>query len=130
MTKKRLEAHRSKKQEIEELKWKLRNMESKDYIDNSVIMDYRSGFPIPQSVIGVDTDAYRKRQKRLRDEISRLERHCQEVEQWIEDIPDSLTRRIFRMYYEDGQNQKVIAKQLHVDRSTISKKINNYLQET
>ena len=129
MTKKRLEAYRSEKQEIEELKWKLRNMESKDYIDNSVIMDYRSGFPVPQSVVGVDTGVYWKRQKRLQEEISRLERRCQEVEQWIEDIPDSIIRRIFRMYFEEKRKQREIAKVLHIDQSNVSKKIESYLSK-
>ena len=129
MTKKRLEAYRSEKQEIEELKWKLQNMETKDYIGNSVIMDYRSGFPVPQSVVGVDTDVYWKRQKRLQEEISRLERRCQEVEQWIEDIPDSIIRRIFRMYFEEKRKQREIAKVLHIDQSNVSKKIESYLSK-
>lgn len=128
ITKKRLEAYRSEKQEIEELKYKLQNLKTEDFIGNSVIMDYRTGFPSPQTVIETDMNAYRTRQNHLMTEIARLEQNCQEVEQWIESIPDSLTRRIFRLYYTDGNIQKNIARQLHVERSTISKKINNYLQ--
>lgn len=127
MTKKRLEAYRSEKAEIDELKSKLQNLKAEDYFGNSVIMDYRSGFPHPQSVVGIDMDAYRTRQSRLETEISRLERRCLEVEQWIDDIPDSLTRRIFRLYFADGYSQKAIAAQLHMERSVISRKISNYI---
>lgn len=128
MTKKRLEAYRSEKQEIIELRYKLHHLEAEDFTGNDVIMDYRSGFPMPQSVVGTDIGAYFARMNRLISEISRLEQRCQEVEQWIERIPDSTTRRIFRMYYEDGQGQRAIAKQLHIDRSLVSKRISNYIK--
>lgn len=128
MTKKRLEAYRSEKQEIIELRHKLHSLKVEDYIGNDVIMDYRSGFPVPQSVVGTDIGAYWAHQDRLISEISRLEWRCQEVEQWIEQIPDSTTRRIFRMYYEDDQGQQAIANQLHIDRSLVSKRISNYIK--
>ena len=128
MTKKRLEAYRSEKQEIQELKYKLQNLKAEDFTGNDVIMDYRSGFPVPQSVVGTDLGAYYTRKAHLTSEIFRLEQRCQETEQWIEEIPDSLTRRMFRLYFVDGKNQKDIAKQIHTDRSVISRKINNYIQ--
>ncbi len=128
ITKKRLEAYRSEKQEIIELRHKLHSLKVEDYTGNDVIMDYRSGFPVPQSVVGTDISAYWAYQDRLISEISRLEQRCQEVEQWIEQIPDSTTRRIFRMYYEDGQGQQAIARQMHLDQSNISKKMSKYLK--
>lgn len=129
MTKERLEAYRSEKQEIQELKYKLHTLEPQDYTGNDVIMDYRSGFPVPQSVVGTDLGAYHNRQNNLIAKISRLEQRCQEVEQWIDAIPDSLTRRIFRMYYENGQSQQNIAKQTHIDQSIVSRKISKYLHK-
>jgi DNA-directed RNA polymerase specialized sigma subunit len=128
MTKKRLEAYRSETREIEELKSKLKALSLENYTGNDVILDYRSGFPIPRAVMGTDVDAYQARKERLRAEISRLEQRCLETEQWIQDIPDSVTRRIFRLYFEEGQGQQAIAKRLHVDRSYVSKKINNYIK--
>lgn len=128
MTKKRLEAYRSETREIEELKSKLKALSLENYTENDVILDYRSGFPIPQAVVGTDVDAYQARKERLRAEISRLEQRCLETEQWIQDIPDSVTRRIFRLYFEEGQGQQAIAKRLHVDRSYVSKKISNYIK--
>ena len=76
---------------------------------------------------GSDIDTCWTKKEYLRSEISRLTKRCQEVEQWIEEIPDSITRRIFRMYYEDGIGQQAIAKQIHMDQSNVSKRINRYI---
>lgn len=127
MTKKRLEAYRSEKQEIEELRIKLKALAIENYTGNDVILDYRSGFPIPQAVVGIDIDAYRTHRERLQAKISQLEQRCLETEQWIQDIPDSITRRIIRLYFEEGKKQREIARILHIDQSNISKKIANYL---
>lgn len=130
MTKKRLEIYRSEKQEIEELCQKLKSLSPDAYTGHDTILDYRTGFPVPYAVVGTDIPAYWARKNSLEKEIACLEQRCQEVEQWVEEIPDSKIRRMFRLYYIDGNNQKNVAKQLFMDRSTISKKINNYLQIT
>lgn len=65
--------------------------------------------------------------ERMQAEISRLEQRCLETEQWIDAISDSIIRRIFRMYFEEGKKQREIARILHIDQSNISKKIENYL---
>lgn len=129
MDRKRLEAYRSEKQEIIELREKLANLKVENYTGNDVIMDYRSGFPVPQSVVGTDTAAYYARQHNLTFEINRLEKRCQEVETWINEIQDSQTRRIFRMYFEDGKRQQDIARTLHMDQSRVSRRIEEYLKE-
>lgn len=128
MTKKKLEEYKSKKAEIKELQYKLSHLGAGDnLIGNDVIMDYRKGYPIPQSVVGYDFEKeqrlrtlYEKREKKLQEE-------CLEVEMWIEDIPDSMTRRIFRMHYIDGMTQSKISKAVHLAQSKISEKINNFL---
>lgn len=129
MTKNRLEEYRSKKAEIAELQYKLDHLgEGNSLIGNDVIMDYRRGYPQPQSVVGYDYD----RERRLRDtyqkRIEKLKEDCMEVELWIERIPDSLTRRIFRMRFVDGMTQKRIAKKVHIDQSRVSRKILDFLK--
>ncbi len=129
MTKKKLEDYRSKKAEIKELQYKLSHLGAGDsLIGNDVIMDYRKGYPIPQSIVGYDFEKeqrlrtlYEKREKKLQEE-------CLEVEMWIEDIPDSMIRRIFRMHYVDDMTQKEISKIIHLDRSRVSRKIDEYLK--
>ncbi len=42
-----------------------------------------------------------------------------------------MARRIFRMYYIDGTEritQRKVAKRIHVERSTVSRKIDDYLK--
>ena len=52
MTKERLEAYRSKKDEILELEYALNNRWKSDLmIGNDVVFDYSKGYPMPQSVV-------------------------------------------------------------------------------
>lgn len=129
ITKKQLENYHSNKEEIAELKYKLQHLGKGDaMVGNSTIFDYRSGYPVPQAVVGVDMDRFYSRKAHYENLINRLEKECREVEEFIENIPDSLTRRIFRMYYIEGMSQKAIADKVNLDRSRISRKIDKYLK--
>ena len=55
--------------------------------------------------------------------MDELTSECMEVELWIENIPDSLTRRIFRMHYMDGKSQEEVAKAIHMSQSNVSRKL-------
>ena len=128
MDKKSLEKYRSKKDEITELEWKLRNRwRDEGLIGNDVIMDYRNGYPRPSNVIGFNYPRYDRLQEQDRARKAILLTECEEVEEWIEEIEDSLTRRIFRMTYIDGKKQKAVAKAVNLDRSRISRRIDDYL---
>lgn len=129
MTKKQLEEYRSKKAEISELRYRLEHLGDGDsMIGNSVIMDYSTGYPRPQSVVGYDFNKEERLRTKYLNQMSRLKEECEEVELWIEDIPDSLARRIFRMYYIEGQTQRQIARKVHMDRSTVGRKIEKFLK--
>lgn len=129
MTRERLEGYRSKKDEIRELQYRLDHLgEGDSMIGNDTIFDYSTGYPRPQAVIGHD----HKKEGRLRikyiEQITQLKQECAEIEMWIEEIPDSMTRRIFRMYFIDGMRQQAIAKKVHLAQSKVSEKISTYLQ--
>ena len=129
MDKKKLEEYKSKKAEIKELQYKLSHLGAGDsLIGNDVIMDYRKGYPIPQSVVGYDFEKEKRLRESYEKRIQKLRAECLEVEMWIEDIPDSLIRRIFRMHYVDGMTQKEISKIIHLDRSRNSRIINDILK--
>lgn len=129
MTKERLRDYRSKKDEIAELKYKLAHLGAGDsMIGNSVIINYTKGFPRPQSVVGYDQEKHNRQQARYKGVIKKLEEECEEIEQWIEKIPDSMTRRIFRMHFIDGLSQQAIARKVHLHQGNVSKKIDHYLQ--
>lgn len=132
MTKERLAAYRSNKAEILELDYVLNNRWKSDtMIGNDVIFDYSKGYPMPQSVTGFDQKRYERLQERDLKRKEFLEGECAEIEDFVDGIRDSLSKRIFRMYFIDGRKtmtQSEVAKQLHLERSSVSKKIDTYLK--
>lgn len=128
MTKKFLKDYRSKKAEIEELRNYLASMNGNSaFMVANTIMDYRKGYPVPQAVVGIDWKKIDRTEKRYQDRIEQLEKECEEVEKFIDEISDSLTRRIFRMYFIEGRKMKEISKVVHIESSSVSKRINRYL---
>lgn len=129
MTKEMLQSYRSKKDEIAELDWVLRHRwQDEGMIGNNVVFDYRKGYPRPQSVVGFDYDRYDRLQDRDNAKNALLKKECAEIEEFVESIPDSLTRRIFRMSFIDGRKQKYVAKAVHLDQSRVSRRIDDYLK--
>lgn len=129
MTKEILQSYRSKKDEIAELDWVLRHRwQDEGMIGNNVVFDYRKGYPRPQSVVGFDYDRYDRLQDRDNAKKALLEQECAEIEEFVESIPDSLTRRIFRMSFINGRKQKYVAKAVHLDQSRVSRRIDDYLK--
>lgn len=129
MTKERLEAYRSEKEEITEIQYRLKHLTDNDaMIGNSTIFDYSTGYPRPQAVVGTDHVKQNRLTNRYQQLLRQLEKNCEEVEMWVAAIPDSLTRRIFQMYYIEGVRQQVIARKAHLSQSEVSKKISRYLQ--
>lgn len=51
-----------------------------------------------------------------------------EIEEFIADIPDSIDRQIFELIFLKGKRQKDVADQVGLERSSISKRIDRYLQ--
>ena len=129
ITKELLQGYRSKKAEIRELDWKLKNRwRDEGLIGNDAILDYSKGYPIPQSVVGFDRGKYERLQCRDQRRKNQLEQECTEIEIFVENIDDSLTRRIFRMCFIDGRKQKDVAKAVHLDRSRVSRRVDDYLK--
>lgn len=129
MTSEFLKGYRSKKDEIEELTVKINNIGHDDsLVGNDVIFDYRSGYPVAQAVVAVDREKCKIIEQKYKNRREKLKEECRQVEEYIESISDSLTRRIFRMYYIDGYTQRQIANRVNMERSTVSKKIDSFLK--
>jgi DNA-directed RNA polymerase specialized sigma24 family protein len=129
MDKQQLEAYRSNKDEIIELQQKLRELSgSESLIDNSVILDYRKGYPQPRTIVGYDHGLEERRRERWTKRIELLQAEVDEVEKWIEAIPDGITRRCFRLVYIEGLTQRKTARKMHMDKSTVGRKISEYLK--
>ena len=104
MTKERLLSYRSNKAEILELDYAINNRWKSDtMIGNDVIFDYSKGYPMPQSVTGFDSEKYERLQIRDMERKERLKKECEEIERFVDDIKDSITHRIFRIYFIDGR---------------------------
>lgn len=129
MTRKQLEEYRSNRDEIRELEYRLAHLgEDETLIVSSVVMDYRTGFPRPRTVTGIDENEYGRRRRMYQATLTRIRGECEEVEQWIEQIPDALTRRIFRMRFVDGLTQREIGKRVYLSQASVSEKISAFLK--
>ena len=129
MTRERLEAYRSNRDEIKELKYKLDHLgEGDSLIGNDVIFDYRKGYPRAQAVVGYDYELEWKRRERYEKQIAKLKVEQDSIEEWVFGIRDSRTRRIFQMYFLEGLTQEKIAQKIHTYQSRISRKIDHFFK--
>lgn len=130
MTRERLEAYRSNREEIKELKYKLDHMgEGDSLIGNDVIFDYKKGYPRAQAIVGYDYELGAKRRKRYKTQLAKLEAEQDGIEEWIFGIRDSRTRRIFQMYFLEGLTQEKVGRKMNMDRSVVSRKIEGFLKK-
>lgn len=130
MTRERLEAYRSNREEIKELKYKLDHMgEGDSLIGNDVIFDYKKGYPRAQAIVGYDYELGAKRRKRYKTQLAKLEAEQDGIEEWIFEIRDSRTRRIFQMYFLEGLTQEKVGRKMNMDRSVVSRKIEGFLKK-
>lgn len=128
MTRERMEMYQSNKEEIQELTYKLAHLRE-NMVGNSVILDGRTGIPRPQAVVGVDEELLQRRRERYEKRKAALEQECEEIENYIENIADGLSRRILRMRYIDGMTQQRIARKVHMSQSAISRKVEKFFTE-
>lgn len=83
------------------------------------------GFPVVE---------FERRKRNLRKKADRLAKKendllelTESIEEFIDNIPISRDRRIFRSIYLDNKTQQQIARELHIDRSLVSKIISKYV---
>lgn len=89
-------------------------------------------FPYVEVVVpisGIDDSDSASIRKKIEEKTRKLKRELLEVEDWLDTIPDSEARTILRAYYRQGMSQEQIAATLGYNRSSISKKIKNYLEK-
>ena len=109
MTVERLESYKRLMQEIVILRWELNEMNTTDEgLGNSIIKDYRDGFPRPQAVVGFDGERYRRK----RHQLELKEAETSEIRAWVEAIEDVTVRKVFEYFYLEGMPWKEIAKRM------------------
>ena len=132
MTRERLEAYRSNNDEIKELQGKLQKMGTEEgkekLVESDTIIDYRKGYPRPQTVTGYNYSKEQRLRQRYSSRIEKLQKEQEEIEQWIFEIEDSKIQRIFRLRYLEGMRQEKIAHKVHMAQSGVSRRIDEYLK--
>lgn len=64
--------------------------------------------------------------EKRKEEVNKL---LVEIEEFIAEIPDSITRQIFELTYIDGKKQREVAATVRYSRSRVSQIINRYLKD-
>lgn len=109
MTIERLEGYKKLMQEIAILNLEINEMNTTDAgLGSSVIKDYTKGFARPQAVVGFDDKRYNIKRHRL----DKKEAEAEEIRNWVGNIEDTVTRKVFEYYYLDRLPWKEVAKRL------------------
>lgn len=82
------------------------------------------GFPVREYDRKIKS--LRTKQLRLKTRENELIDLCEEIEHYIDCIPDSRDRKVFRRYFLKGQTQQQIAREMYIDQSRISRIITKY----
>lgn len=138
MTEAELSQYRLIKNEIEDLSFRITQLNEKEaQVSTDKVKGSSKYYPYIEqhwNVTGVDQEEYHNRQTRIIElqrkrerKLSELVEKEHELHSFIYSILDSELRQIFTMRFIDGYSQEHIGKKLHLDRSTISKKISKYL---
>ena len=80
------------------------------------------------SVVGYDYDLEARRRERYESLRGKLQAENDNIEEFVFGIPDGMVRRIFRLYFLEGKTMDWIAREVHMEKSSISKKISKYLK--
>ena len=106
VTRRLLEDYRKNKRSIPLLEEELDEMRHGEKgLGSSVILDYSTGYPVPQGIVGFNGSLYDQRRKTL----DRKKAECKAVEDWIGAIEDGQARCVFRMFYMEGLTWERIA---------------------
>lgn len=124
MTAERLRQYRSLKVEIEELAEQIHMLESSDIVQGS-----DREFPYIKHNFKVETAECDHTRELLRKELGLLKAEYHALNEFINNIADSETRRIFRYRYIEGWTfQKIAFRMNETDESYPRRKHNKYLK--
>lgn len=138
MTEIELSQYRALKNEIADLNKRIQETKEGEVVQFGTVKGSSKCFPYtPKNfhVTGIDPDDTKAREEKISQllrerEVKRdeLVKRVIEIEKYISGIDDSITRTIFRLYVFDGLSQQKISKKVHLDRSAVSRRFNNYIK--
>lgn len=93
--------------------------------------DYKSGYGVPKRLVGFtfDTEGLCRREKQLSRKLKQIQAIIKRLEREIEEIEDPELRAILRLYHIEGLTQSEIGAILHIERSTVSKKLKKFVED-
>lgn len=77
----------------------------------------------PKEADKIDREIVRKQARK-----QQIEEQKNDIESFISAMPEGETKRIFELYYIEGLTQSQVAEIVSLDRSRISRKINDYIE--
>ena len=139
ITKEILSQYRDIQEEIEKMRADIQRTEdsiAKLIEEGTVVDKVKGGLGGIQGfkIEGFPITVYEQRKKILRSKFDRLSKRendlleiTEKIETFIDGIPVSRDRRIIRETYFENKTQQEVAKDLHIDRSLVSKIISKYM---
>ena len=117
---------RKLKKEIMGLRYSIDN--AKPELQADFYKDYRTGKGIPKSVVGFvfDEREIHAREQKIKLRLKQLESVIKNAEEEIDGVEDPELRSILSLYYIEGETQENIGKILHIERSSVSKKLKKF----
>lgn len=136
MTEADLSQYKIIKNEINDLEFRIKQLHTqKVKMSTYKVKEFLSGQPVSDllfNVISSDCDEEDRRYNRIselerkkRDKQSELIEMEHEIHDYIYSMSDSLLRQILIYRYIDGMTQMGIGRRLHMDQSSVSKRIND-----
>lgn len=127
MTKNRLKKLRSLIKEAEHLQAEYEEMLCfpKTFVQDSV-KDYSTGYPHNIVIQGYGSADFVALRQKLYDNLCKIQRERQELEDWLDSVGDPEMRDILRLQYINGLTQEQIADELGYSRAAIAQKIKRF----
>ena len=130
MTKKRLKRMRSLISEARHLQEMLdRPAKTTEYVGDTA-KDYRTGKPHSITITGYGQQDYPELKERYYQKLRQIQQEIAFLEGFLDQVEESQTRDILRLYYVNGLTQEQIAEELGYARETISRKIRDFWQNS
>ena len=138
MTKEKLEQLTNLRAEIKQLQREIKTIkEQKVYVVKDKVQGSSKEWPYTlgnKVIVGIDVKEENVRELRIIKRSELLARRLQSAEEleleitaFINSIPDSTTRRIFSLRYEQGKTWCEVGKNMGMDHSTVMRKCEKYL---
>lgn len=128
VTRKRLEALRSLKQELDTLCNKYMKM-PRTQEEADTYGDYNFGVKRTKVVRGQSDYRSKKVEEKITAKSKRLEKEVLILEDYLDTVEDSEMRDILRLHYAEGLSQEEIGKRKGYSRSAIATKIKTFFEE-